>query len=713
MKRLILAVVGLVVVVFVALVLYLTFGDLSRFRPNVEAAVSRATGREFRIAGEFKPKILPTPSLVVEGVTLANAEWGAQTPMISVGKASVEIGLWSLVSGPIRVKKLELQDIAILVEQNASGASNWSMGTPAPPAPPPQKASGPGLKELPAIIELASVGNVTVLVKRPDQDDMRGAVAKFDLRTDDAGVIVAEGGGQLRDTPFTLHGKITRTADRRAQVDLTSMVADAGVIAHALVGAQEIDFDATVDDISKLAAAFSVQGVPTSDLAVGGKLIMGSDRYELRDATAKLLGTDARGRAVIPQGGSGPVDVEVELAASDIATLHAGLPSMALMSSATAKISPERIEVDPFSVTVGDSDFAGSLVAKLGETLSLSVNGKSKLIDLTPFQDAKANEPAPTNKEKPPAAKENGKQWVFGEDELPFDKLTTTSLDAKVSIAELKSRDTEARNVELALTNDGKQTHLATSLDAEGGSLKGDAVLAVANKRADLDVDLTAQDLRLNLASGNVAPSEIPPIGLAAKLRSSGGSPRALASSANGHLLLTQGKGRIDSAAIGLVSGDVFAQIASALNPFAKKDKYTNWDCTVVALNIVDGVATLDPMLAQAEKFMITGGGKVDLKTEKLDIEFNTKPRTGVGITPDMFVTPFVKIGGTLAKPGVGMNATGTLLNGGAAAMTGGLSVLVKGVADRITAQRDQCVKSIEKANAAEASATQGAATTN
>jgi uncharacterized protein involved in outer membrane biogenesis len=704
MKRLILAVVGLVVVVIVAAVLYLTFGDLSRFRPNVEAAVSRATGREFRIEGAFKPKVLPTPSLVVEGVTLANAEWGTPTPMISVGKASVEIGLWSLISGPIRVKKVDVQDVAILVEQNASGASNWTMGTSPPPAPPPEKAPpGPGLRELPAIIELASVGNVTVLVKQQGKDDMRGALAKFDLHTDEAGVIVADGGGQVRDTPFTLHGKITRAADRRAQIDLNSAVAEAAVVAHALVGAQEIDFDATVDDINKLAAAFSVQGVPTSDLALGGKLLMSPDRYELRDATAKLLGANANGHAVIPQ--NGPIQVEVELAAPDIATLRPGLPSMALKSTATARISPEQVEVDPFSITVGESDLAGSLVAKLGEAVSLSVKAKSKVIDLRPFQETKASEPPPTKKENPPVTKENGKQWVFGEDELPFDKLTTTSIDAKVSIAELKSRDTEARNVELALTNDGKEAHLATSLDAEGGSLKGDAVLAVANKHADLNIDLSAQDLRLNLASGDVAPSEIPPIGLSAKLRSNGSSPRALASSANGNLLLTQGKGRIDSAALGMVSGDVFAQIASALNPFAKNDKYTNWECTVVALKVVDGVATLDPMLAEAEKFMITGGGKVDLKTEKLDIEFNTKPRKGIGVSPDMFVTPFVKIGGTLAKPGVGMNATGTLLNGGAAAMTGGLSILAKGIADRITAQRDQCVKSLQEANAPEAAA--------
>jgi hypothetical protein len=81
-----------------------------------------------------------------------------------------------------------------------------------------------------------------------------------------------------------------------------------------------------------------------------------------------------------------------------------------------------------------------------------------------------------------------------------------------------------------------------------------------------------------------------------------------------------------------------------------------------------------------------------------LDIEFNTKPRSGVGITADMFVTPFVKIGGTLTEPGVGMNARGTLMSGGAAALTGGISVLVQGLADRVTGERDQCAKALEQA---------------
>ena len=226
-------------------------------------------------------------------------------------------------------------------------------------------------------------------------------------------------------------------------------------------------------------------------------------------------------------------------------------------------------------------------------------------------------------------------------------------------------------------------------------------MLATQGSSADLSIDFNASDLRLNVASGDIEdPSKIPLIGASASLRSNGGSPRALASAANGLVVLTQGPGLIDNAAVGLASGDILAQLFTALNPFAKEEKYSNWECTVVGLKITNGVGALEPMLAQEKKLLIVGGGKVDLHTEKLDIEFNTKPRTGVGLTADMFVTPFVKMTGTLLEPGLSLNAKGTLLAGGAAVLTGGISLLVRGMADRATAEGDACGKALEEAGA-------------
>ena len=60
-------------------------------------------------------------------------------------------------------------------------------------------------------------------------------------------------------------------------------------------------------------------------------------------------------------------------------------------------------------------------------------------------------------------------------------------------------------------------------------------------------------------------------------------------------------------------------------------------------------------------------------------------------MSADMFVTPFVRVAGTLASPTIGLNKKGVLLTGGAAVMTGGLSFLAKSMVDRTTAIGDHC----------------------
>jgi hypothetical protein len=44
------------------------------------------------------------------------------------------------------------------------------------------------------------------------------------------------------------------------------------------------------------------------------------------------------------------------------------------------------------------------------------------------------------------------------------------------------------------------------------------------------------------------------------------------------------------------VSGDIFAQLFSGLNPFARNDKFTTLDCTIFALDITGGKADIAAM---------------------------------------------------------------------------------------------------------------------
>jgi hypothetical protein len=94
----------------------------------------------------------------------------------------------------------------------------------------------------------------------------------------------------------------------------------------------------------------------------------------------------------------------------------------------------------------------------------------------------------------------------------------------------------------------------------------------------------------------------VPPVNISIELQSAGSSPRELASVANGRFLLTQGPGKIKNTAIGTISGDIFSQLFSSLNPFAKQEEFSNWECTVVSVNLVDGFADVEAMLAQGKR---------------------------------------------------------------------------------------------------------------
>jgi len=111
----------------------------------------------------------------------------------------------------------------------------------------------------------------------------------------------------------------------------------------------------------------------------------------------------------------------------------------------------------------------------------------------------------------------------------------------------------------------------------------------------------------------------------------------------------------------------------------------------VMALAIADGISTLEPLILQGEKVTIVGEGEIDLKTEEIMVKFNTQPRKGIGISADMFVTPFVTLDGTLAHPRVGANKKGTAIT----VATAGLSLLVRSARDRIAGDIDHCVQTM------------------
>ena len=64
-----------------------------------------------------------------ERVRLGNVQGGSQPQMVEIGKAAVQIGFWSLISGPPDVRSFELRDATVLLEHGPDGKGNWDHGS--------------------------------------------------------------------------------------------------------------------------------------------------------------------------------------------------------------------------------------------------------------------------------------------------------------------------------------------------------------------------------------------------------------------------------------------------------------------------------------------------------------------------------------------------------------------------------------------------------
>jgi len=94
----------------------------------------------------------------------------------------------------------------------------------------------------------------------------------------------------------------------------------------------------------------------------------------------------------------------------------------------------------------------------------------------------------------------------------------------------------------------------------------------------------------------------------------------------------------------------------------------------------------------------VISNGSVNLVSEAIDFNFKTAARGGLGFSAGELLNAYVEVSGTLSKPRLTVDAKGTLVNGGAAFATGGLSILATTLWDRISRQKDPCAAAVADA---------------
>ncbi|MGC1411891.1 MAG: AsmA family protein [Acetobacteraceae bacterium] len=101
-------------------ILIVTF-NANSWKPRIQAAVMRATGREVSLNGPISLKWSPVPTIEAPDVALANIDGGATA---NADRASIGVAL-SLLANRIEIPRLVVIKPDVLIETAQHGRGNW------------------------------------------------------------------------------------------------------------------------------------------------------------------------------------------------------------------------------------------------------------------------------------------------------------------------------------------------------------------------------------------------------------------------------------------------------------------------------------------------------------------------------------------------------------------------------------------------------------
>jgi uncharacterized protein involved in outer membrane biogenesis len=604
-----LLIVVLIVAVYVILISY----DYNKLKPEIARAAMDATGRELTLGGDIDLEIGLTPALVVEDVSFQNSPWGSRPEMARIGRFEVQVAILPLIRGRIEVKRFVLVEPDILVETDRSGKSNLEFETPKKEEGPTEEGPAEGEVKLPALIFNELRVEKGRLTYKDGQSGRTYAVMLESLIAYGAGVdgpVELGLKGTYNGEPFELKGRLGPISqfidpDKNWPLNLKARV---------------VGTDLTVD------------GAIKDPLAQRGIELDFTARAEDLSSLEKLAG------ATVPF--KGPL----------------------VVSGRAVDPAPRTYKVSDLKVALAESDIGGSVEVSLaGKRPRLKAVLNSKRLDLLPVltKGGDAGEPA---------GKEAKRVRVFPNDPLPLDVL-------KKADAAVKLRAEKVLLPQLALDDlafdmvlkEGGLTVKPLRAAIGGGTLDGRfdlqpkggaALMATVTKIDQLDLGRMLKDLKVTEVLEGKVDVDI-------ELKGRGGSVAELMAGLNGDTSVVMGEGRIDNKYIDMLGADLSSSVFRLINPSAEEEDQTAINCFVGRFDIKDGLAKSTALVFDTSLMSVVGSGRVNLKTEELDLSLKPSPKQGVGtsglgklgLSLGELAKPF-KLGGTLADPSLEVDPT-------------------------------------------------------
>ena len=359
--------------------------------------------------------------------------------------------------------------------------------------------------------------------------------------------------------------------------------------------------------------------------------------------------------------------------------------------------------IDRFQVTSGESDVAITGRAENPDHPEITLKLGSRTIDIAPWMA--------TTDSLTPDAENDGSGSTSAEHErlIPSYPLDLTALAGfqsrtALSVGEIRGLSRPIKNVTADITV-GNGTISLAEIRAEnrrGGTTTLSGELAAnADGVPQLSLQLAGQDVIFGIPK---APSEeitsLPSYSIKARLDGSGNNTQAMASSLDGYINVTMGSGKVLNAGLDRITNSFLQELSKALNPFQEEEESTTINCGAAFAAIHQGQLRGKPaVVVDTPNVKIFADTALDLSSEKISVQFKTVPQKGLGFSMSSLINPYIEVTGTLMKPRLSLNPGNTVVAGSLAFMTGGISVIIRNVMERLSTSGNVCAARLRKAN--------------
>ena len=595
--------------------------------------VKAATGREFRIDGGLSIRVLPSIAIQVRDVVLGNAAWGSRVDMATVRRAAIDVSPGALLKGELRILRIDVEGVDALLEVDGAGRYNWQFTPPTSPAADTKPAPADGQAPW---FDLKRVVASDVLVAYRDgskSPPQMLIIESLDLRSNDREIEIAlalaigkqrwKVEGQVGRGAILLEGKEDWPFDLRLTGD------GATVSAKGAIGTGERAGTAVADVSAELASA----------------------------AALAPLGSDA---ARVP---------------------------MPLALRARVRHAGRELRADPLHVSIAGQTLDGRMTVNTAQPRPrVDAALTSKLIDLTKLRPVtsmtKPGEPGRT------AGKAPGPR--FADTPLLFTAVPGVDLHVELKTEGLRLPETPLLSAVRARLSSPPGRILLDDVEfgVAGGRVRGRANLVLAAgapPRVDVFFDaksISVEALDVAMAGGGHFLGGR--INLSANLAMAGATPKQLAASANGNLLLAASDATLAGGTAAALDRNILMTMLKLLIPKGSADRELAVQCVVVNLPLRRGVASIDRSIAaETREVAVVASGVINLVEQTLRLELRPSVKKGLGLNPANLATDFMEISGPLQNPQMGVGAKGAVRGAakvGVGVATGGLSLLVPSV---------------------------------